>query len=118
MAVLDHVVKRDRVEVIYCRGRLVLGELDELREAALAAVRNTGQLVIHLGQVVAIDSSGLGLLASLCISARRGSGDVKLVAPSAHVAENLKITKLGRLFDIYPSEDAALETLAIPPSMR
>lgn len=116
MAVLDQVVRRGDVEVIYCRGRLVLGETTELREAALAAIRDTGQVVIHLGEVLGIDSSGLGLLAFLCISARKVSGDVKLVAPPASVAEALRITKLGRLLDIYPTEQAALETFAPGPS--
>ncbi len=80
--------------------------------------RDTGQVVIHLGEVSNIDSSGLGLLASLCVSARKVSGDVKLIAPSAQVAESLKITKLGGVLDIYPTEQAALEALTTIPSAR
>ncbi len=118
MTVLDHILKYENVEIIYCRGRLVFGETTELRDAALVAIRDTGQVVIHLGKVSNIDSSGLGLLASLCVSARKVSGDVKLVAPSAQVAESLKITKLGRVLDIYPTEQAALEALTIGPSAK
>ncbi len=115
---VDHVAKHENVQVIYCRGRLILGETNELRDAALVAIRDTGQVVIHLGNVSNIDSSGLGLLASLCVSARKVSGDVKLVAPSTQVAESLKITKLGRVLDIYPTEQAALEALTTIPSAR
>lgn len=108
MTGLDRMLKHD-VEVIYCRGRIVRGETDELRATARAAIQDIGKVIIHLGDVPSIDSSGLGLLASLCVSARNVSADLKLVAPSPRVAEVLRITKLGRLFDIYPTEEAALE---------
>ncbi len=116
MPVLDKVIRGNEVEVIYCWGRIVRGETDELRTAARGAIQNIGKVVIHLGDVPNIDSTGLGLLASLCVSARKVSADLKLVAPSAQVAEALKITKLGRLFEIYPTEEAALETFGTRPA--
>ncbi len=114
MPVVDQLVRHGEVTVIYCRGRIILGETSELHDAALAAIRNTGRLVIHLSEVPYIDSTGLGLLAFLCISARKASGDVKLVAPSAQVAEVLDTTMLGTVFEIYPTEEAALAAFAAP----
>ncbi len=112
MAVLEKVVKHGDVTVIFCRDRLILGETEELRSAALAAIHDTGRIVIHLSGVPYIDTTGLGLLAFLCITARRSSGDLKLVSPSRQVAEVLHITKLGRVFDVYPTEDAAVAAFA------
>ncbi len=112
MTVLDQVVRHGDVEVIRCRGRIVLGETDELRTAALAGIQSTARIVLHLSEVPYIDSTGLGLLAFLCVSARKVSGDMKLVAPSAQVAEILETTMLGSVFDIYPSEEAALAAFA------
>ncbi len=112
MPMLDKVIRGNEVEVIYCRGRIVLGETDELRTAALAGIQSTGRIVLHLSEVPYVDSTGLGLLAFLCVSARKVSGDIKLVAPSPQVAEILETTMLGSVFDIYPTEEAALTAFA------
>lgn len=69
---------------------------------------------MNLGEVPYIDSSGLGLMAYLCICARKLSGDVKLVAPSKQVSEVLKTTMLGTVFEVYPTDQAALEAFAAP----
>lgn len=118
MTVLAQVVKRGEVAVLYCRGAMKIGETIELHNAALAAIQDTGRVVIHLGEVPYIDSTGLGVLAFLCVSARKTSGDVKLVAPSPQVADVLETTMLGTVFDIYPTEQAALAAFAAPPSHR
>ncbi len=115
MPVVEQLVRHGDVMVIYCRGRIILGETSDLHDAALAAIQDTGRLVIHLSEVPYIDSTGLGLLAFLCISARKASGDVKLVAPSAQVADVLDTTMLGTVFEVYPTEEAALAAFATPP---
>ncbi len=115
MPVVEQLVRHGDVMVIYCRGRIILGETSDLHDASLAAIQDTGRLVIHLSEVPYIDSTGLGLLAFLCISARKASGDVKLVAPSAQVADVLDTTMLGTVFEVYPTEEAALAAFAAPP---
>lgn len=112
MSVLTQVVKHGKVTVLYCRGSLVIGKTEDLHSAALAAIQDTGQVIIHLGEVSYIDSTGLGMLAFLCVSARKLSGDVKLVAPSAQVADVLETTMLGTVFDVHPTEQAALAAFA------
>jgi anti-anti-sigma factor len=112
MTLSHELAMRGDVAVIYCRGRIVAEETAELRGTVLAAIKNTGRVVLHLASVGYIDSIGLGLLAFFCSSARKRSGDVKLVAPSASVAEVLELTMLGRLFKVYASEDDAVAAFA------
>ncbi len=109
------VVMRDGIAVIHCRGRIVSGETEELRAAVLEFVERTGRVILELQSVKMIDSTGLGLLAFLCVSARRRSGDVTLVAPSTYIAEVLEVTMLGRLFSVYASVEAALAAFSTTP---
>ena len=100
------------VAVIYCRGRIVAGELETLRHAARSAISETGRIILDLASVRYVDSTGLGMLAVLCVSARKRSGDVKLAAPSPVIREVLEITMLGRIFDVYASVEEALATFS------
>jgi len=95
------------IALIYCRGRIVAGETDALRDVLLRAIQSTGKVVLHLASVTHMDSTGLGLLAYLCAAARRRSGDLKLVAPSSQLKKILAVTMVGQIFDIYPTEEAA-----------
>jgi anti-sigma B factor antagonist len=100
------------VRVMHCRGRIVARELEPLRDAARSAVNETGRLIFDLGGVKFIDSTGLGMLAVLCVSARKRSGDVKLVAPSPELREVLEVTMLGRIFEVFPTVEEALAAFA------
>ncbi len=111
------IATHDGITVINCRGRILCGETQGLRAAAVKAIERTGRVILELQSVKIIDSTGLGLLASLCVSARKRSGDVKLVRPSPHVAEVLEITMLGRLFAVYPSVEAAVAAFSAPPQV-
>lgn len=102
------VVRHGNVIVIDCRGPLVAGQTADIRTAATDAIAETGCVILDLHSVARMDSAGLGLLARLCASARGRSGDVKLVAPSAQVAELLEITLQGRLLTVHPTVEAAL----------
>ena len=96
------------VRVFSCRGRIVAGELEPLRDAARSAVNETGRLIFDLAAVKFIDSTGLGMLAVMCVSARKRAGDVKLVAPSPEIREVLEVTMLGRIFEVFPTVEEAL----------
>lgn len=96
------------VAVIDCSGRIVAGELEELQTSARAAINQAGRVILNFRSVEFIDSTGLGMLAVLCLSARKQQGDVKLVAPSPAIQEILEITMLGRIFDVFRTVDEAL----------
>ncbi len=102
------VVRQSGVAVIYCPARIVAGSTEELHAAAKEAIENNARVVLQLESVRRIDSTGLGLLAWLCVSARRRSGDVKLVAPPPHIKELLEITMIGRVFTVYATVESAI----------
>jgi anti-sigma B factor antagonist len=106
------------VAVIACAGPVVAGACGELHTAAVAAIEKTGKVVLDLAGVPYIDSTGLGMLAFLCVSARRRSGDLKLAGANAQVRDVLETTMLGRVFDMHPTADAARAAFASVASAR
>jgi len=66
------------------------------------------QIVLDLGNVTRIDSSGLGTLVALYVSARKVGGDIKLANLGNHIKEALRITRLVTLFDIFDRTEEAV----------
>ena len=99
-----------RVSVIRCSGRIVVGaSSDSLRAHVTHLLRDRRSLVLHLGEVGFIDSSGLGTIVRLLTTTRQAHGDLKLCSISAPVQSLLKMTTTQRLFDIHESEENALK---------
>lgn len=97
------------VEIVQCEGRIVAGrEAESLREHVTGLLRDYRDIVLHLGDVVFIDSSGLGMLVRLLTSTRRISGDLKLCNVPPDIHKVLKVTSLTTLFDVHESEEAAV----------
>jgi CheY-like chemotaxis protein len=65
-------------------------------------------VVLHLGEVVFIDSSGLGMLVRLLTSARHARGDLKLCNLPESIHKILQMTSLISLFDSHESEENAV----------
>lgn len=70
------------------------------------------RLVIDLGQVRFIDSSGLGALLSGFKNAGLRQGSLTLVALQPRVQSMFELTRLHRVFEIYPSVKDALGEVA------
>ena len=95
------------ITVVKCDGRIIEGaESAALRQHMNDLLPNAPWIVLHLGDVHFIDSSGLGLLVR--ILTRTGHGNLKLCAVSAKIADMLRITKLATVFDSYESEADAI----------
>ena len=90
------------------------GRLDLLSAAAvkqrLAAEVAAGhkKLVVDLGDVAVIDSSGLGALISGLKAARQAGGDLRIARPSDQARLVLKLTTLDRVLRPYLTVDEAL----------
>ena len=84
---------------IKCRGRLVSGNAKEIKELVKPMIDAGGRrIVIDCGELESVDSSGLGTLVGLKVSAiNKGLVKLELVNLSARVAELLKLTHLGDL---------------------
>lgn len=70
----------------------------------------TKNLLIDLKEVRFIDSSGLGALVSGFKNASTRQGGIKLCSLQTQVKSMFELTRLHRVFDIFPSVDEALES--------
>jgi len=95
-------------------GRVTLGEgLGDLRDSIREALSGTRKnIVLNLGEVSYIDSSGLGQLIGSYASVRERGGQMKLVNLQKKVVDLMQITKLLTVFETYNSETAALASFA------
>jgi anti-sigma B factor antagonist len=100
----------DGVTVLDLSGRITLGEGSVQLRDAIRDLIGKGQLriLLDLGDVNYIDSSGLGELVSAYTSARNQGATVKLLKLTKKVHDLLQLTKLYTVFDIYDDEASAI----------
>lgn len=97
------------VTIVRCNGRIVAGsEMESLRNHMTACRQEHRAFVLHLGEVIFIDSSGLGMLVGLLTSTRRDRGDLKLCNVPETIDKILRMTNLIAVFDTHESEEAAV----------
>ena len=78
---------------------------DRLREAA---AQGHAKLVVDLGEVEFIDSSGLGALIGGLKSARQAGGDLRIARPRQQATMVLQLTTLDKVLRPYATVDEAL----------
>jgi anti-anti-sigma factor len=97
------------VIVVYCKGRLDLGEgLEALAESVKVPLHDGRSVLLHLGEVEAIDAAGLGVLADLAAHASEASGELRLCNMPKHVSEVIALTHLADVLECYPNEKDGL----------
>src|SRR5579871_1514447 len=106
-----------RVTIVRCKGRLVAGgEVEALRSHIAHLLRDRRAIVLHLGEVVFLDSSGLGTMVRTLTSTRQLHGDLKLCDVPEHVRKVLQLSHLHKLFDSHESEDNAVAAFYRAPA--
>ena len=105
---------REGVTIIAPKGKITIGVGDiALREAVTEALEaGAGSILIDLEAVSTIDSSGIGELVSAYTTVTNRGKKLALMHLPKKVADLLQITQLIAVFDIYESEDEAIENLA------
>lgn len=102
--------KHGRVTVIALKGNL-FGEPDTtaLRDAIYRLTeRDELQVVLDLGSLKAINSTGLGVMVTALTSLRKRNGDLRLARPSDKVESLMMITHLVKVFKIYDTVERAV----------
>jgi anti-sigma B factor antagonist len=96
------------VSIVHLSGAIFFAEESALLRVHVKGLLDTSnQIVLDLGNVTRIDSSGLGTLVALYVSARKVGGNIKLANLGNHIKEALRITRLATVFDIFDrTEDA------------
>ena len=100
----------DGVIVLDLNGRITLGEGSvQLRDAIRSQIsKGKKNILLNMGDVNYIDSSGLGELVSAFTTAKNQQADVKLLNLTKKVHDLLQLTKLYTVFDIYDDEASAI----------
>jgi anti-sigma B factor antagonist len=92
-----------RVTIVCCNGRIIAGSESE-------------SLLVHLGEVEFIDSSGLGTIVRSLTSTRQVHGDLKLCNVPERVLKVLELSQLTKLFETHESEEDAVAAFYRPGS--
>jgi anti-sigma B factor antagonist len=100
------------VTIVDVSGRIELGEESAAVRDLVSDLLSKGhkKILLNLGQVNYIDSSGLGMLVSSFTSARKQGGELKLLNLTNKVSDLMQITKLYTVFDIANDEASALKS--------
>lgn len=102
------------VAVVDMSGRITLGEGSVVLRDTIRDLIGKGQkkILLNLGDVTYIDSSGIGELVSAFTAVRREGGELKLLNLTKKVHDLLQITKLYTVFDIKDDEATAIKAFA------
>lgn len=100
----------DGVTILDLSGRITLGEgsvtlRDAVRDLLTKGDKN---ILLNLGDVSYIDSSGIGELVSAFTSVKNSGGELKLLNLTKKVHDLLQITKLYTVFDVKDDETTAV----------
>jgi len=102
------------VTVIDIEGRLTLGDgsnalRDELRHLIAT---NRRKILVNLGDVSYIDSSGIGQLVAGFTTVSNQGGKLKLVKANKRIKDLLHMTRIAAIFEMYEDESAAVLSFA------
>jgi len=101
----------DGISIVDCSGRITLGEGSVILRDTVRDLLGKGQkkILLNLGDVTYIDSSGIGELVSAFTTVRNQGGELKLLHLTKKVNDLLQITKLYTVFDVKDDEAAAVK---------
>lgn len=100
---------KGHTSVVGLEGRLDAHQSQQVTQKLSEAVSATSHIVVNLGKVNFIDSTGLATLVKGMRHSREKAGDLVLCELQQPVRIIFELTKLDRAFQIYTSEQAALE---------
>src|SRR5258706_16247498 len=100
----------DGTSVVTLDGRIVLGEESQSLREKLKSLINEGKknIILNMSHVECIDSTGLGILVALHVSAKTQGAALKLSNLGRKFNELLQLTKLVTVFEVCNTEAAAV----------
>jgi anti-sigma B factor antagonist len=102
------------VTILDLSGKITIGEGSvQLREAVKTLLESGNKkILLNLGDVSYVDSSGIGELVSSFTTVKNQQGQLKLLNLTKKIQDLLMITKLLTVFDTYDNEDTAVASFA------
>lgn len=100
----------DAVTILDVTGKLALGGVAEALHDKIRSLRQQGQrqIVVNLGQVSYMDSTGLGTLVSCHAAMCRDGGGLKLLSLTQRLENLLMVSRLVNVFDCFDDEASAV----------
>jgi anti-sigma B factor antagonist len=98
------------VVIVDLSGRIKLGEGSSILRDTVKDLLGKGQknILLNLGDISYIDSSGIGELVAAFTSVRNQGGELKLLHLTRKINDLLQITKLYTVFDVRDDEAEAV----------
>ncbi|HXD20202.1 MAG TPA: STAS domain-containing protein [Vicinamibacterales bacterium] len=110
MTIQERVV--GSVTVLDLAGKLVLGDGDTLLKDKIHSLvfQDRKNIVLNLGGVSYVDSSGLGSMVASFVTAKNNGGHVKLLNLTSRLQDLLAIAKLLTVFETFDTEADAVRS--------
>ena len=101
----------DGVTIMDLSGRITLGEGSVMLRDQIRELLGKGEkkILLNLGDVTYIDSSGIGELVSAFTTVRNQGGELKLLNLTKKVHDLLQSTQLYTVFDVKDDEASAIK---------
>ncbi len=112
MSMKASVRQVEGVTIVDLSGRIKLGEGSSVLRDTVKDLLAKGRknILLNLGDISYIDSSGIGELVSAFTSVRNQGGELKLLHLTKKVHDLLQITKLYTVFDVKDDEAAGVKS--------
>lgn len=104
------VAQQNEVMIFTLSGSLEVSVQSQLKDKLEEIALKENDIVLDFSQVIFIDSSCLGTLVAVTKKIRAEKGNVKLACLSDDLFSIFQITRLDKIFDIYPSINEAIES--------
>jgi anti-sigma B factor antagonist len=102
--------------VVGLSGRLNAASAPETKDRLKALAKTESHnLVLDLAELSFVDSSGLAAFVAGYKAAAEAGGSLKLASLGAQVAEVFALTRLDRVFEVFPDAKTAVESFAGSP---
>ena len=100
------------VTILDLSGKITIGEGSVQLREKVRQLLNDGKkkVLLNLGDVSYVDSSGIGELVSSYTTTRNQGGQLKLLNLTKKIQDLLSITKLLTVFETFEAERAALDS--------
>ena len=104
----------DGITILDLSGRITLGEGSvTIRDAVRDVLaKGSNKILLNLGDISYIDSSGIGELVSAFTTVKNSGGELKLLNLTKKVHDLLQITKLYTVFDVKEDEAGAVKSFS------
>jgi anti-sigma B factor antagonist len=98
------------IAILDVKGKITMGEGDvQLRDEVKSLLaKGRSKILVDLGGVNMIDSSGLGELVGCYTTVAKQGGQMKLLNLTKRVSDLLQITRLLTVFEVFNDEKEAL----------